>query len=235
MKSITKILIIIIAAAAAACSSGYSEGGEIDEGVITYNMRYPRENPRNRESSLIGLFPQQVKMYFKDNKTAMHVKGFFFSLKYINPNNGKTCTLFHTLNHFLVYEADSSKLSFGYGEMGKMNITRCQDTMTIGGYLCNKALASNPESGLEAEVWYTDKIKISNANAGNPFGALGGVPMKFSVVLCGFYMEAEAERVEPQNEQKTLVTDEEFKVPQNYEQVTAEGLSAVFHNLTRNK
>jgi len=237
MKNITTRLIILLILATTMAGCINDAGGRvIDEGVITYKMNYPKDNPRNQKSSLVGLLPQEIKMYFKDNNTSMVINGFFFSLKYVTDyHSGKIHTIFKALTNSLVCSKDSSELAYGYSEMGNMDITLCQDTCTIGGYLCNKAVAKSRNIDMTVDVWYTQNIKIASANTGNPFRNLDGVPMKFSIVLCGFFMEIEASHVEAQNKNKTLVTDDVFLVPEDYDKISEEGLTNVFESLTRNK
>ncbi|MCQ2250997.1 MAG: hypothetical protein MJZ66_07795 [Bacteroidales bacterium] len=241
-NTISRLFFVLILAITAAGCINDAGGRVISEGVITYNMNYPTDTTlnidrslieRNRKSALVSVFPSSIKLYFKDNNTAMVINGWAgaFSFRYINNyEEGKIHTLFRVLDK-LDYCTDSSSMQFGYREMTDMKISYTQDTMTIAGYLCKKAVAEG--QNIKTDVWYTNNIKIKNANTGNPFKNLDGVPLKFNVLLSGFYMEIEADHVEMHNKDNKVVPDDIFTVPSDYKSVTEQDLQELLTTFQR--
>lgn len=219
MKNTVRTLIIIISTFLCFGCGPKNKFSGISEGKITYKVNFPKSE---NKSQLIGIMPDEVEMYFKNNNTAMNIKGFAgsFSISFITDNdNNKYYSLVRIIADRYKYVTDSSGMAFGYDMIKDMEITREKDTATICGFLCNKATAHCKTINRDLELWYTNDIKISHPNINNAFRALDGVLMKFQVMLSGLYMEFTASEISDEK-----IPDEVFAIPANYKAITKEEL-----------
>ncbi len=230
-KSIYLIITILATALLYSCSN---EGGKvIDEGKIIYYRSSPNTWEANKQNeNLVYLFPKEIPLFFKNNNTALHINGDLgiFKFKYISDyESGKNYSImnlgFGTAK--LMNVADSSEFAFGYSQMNDMKITNTSDTMTICGYLCKKAIVECPQIDIKFDVWYTPNIKIKNPNTNTPFKNIPGVPLKFDLIIHGFYMNFEAVAVE-----YSKVDDSVFEIP-DYPIATKAEMNTAIHELLR--
>ncbi|MCQ2252201.1 MAG: hypothetical protein MJZ61_01995 [Bacteroidales bacterium] len=226
IKLLIYSIIISIAVSVSGCSDG--TGKRISEGTITYSIEYPKED---NSSPLISIFPKEMKMRFKDNNTAMEITGYAgsFGLKYITDfAEQKSYALMRIIFKKCMYESSSNEISFGYGKMKGIEITEHPDTMTVCGYLCNKATATIPGKDSEFILWYTPNIEIENPNSNTPFNKVNGVLLKFELILQGIHMKLEAIDIDDHE-----VADEYFRVPDDYEKVSKEDLEKLIRDFDK--
>lgn len=198
LRYITYLIICLVSAMAmAGCVN--SDGRVTDEGIIEYEISYPMTWSYNKEKdNLLSLFPKKVNLYFKDNSTALYIGNAFFKIRYVSRydegRNYASINIPYNGDNMVIVQ-DSSQSAFGYDDMADISYTYTEDTLTVAGYLCKKAVAHCPKKNLDINIWYTKNIKILNANTNTAFKNLDGVPMKFDIILMDFYMQLEADDV----------------------------------------
>ncbi len=203
--------------------------GKIHEGRIVYSIEYPKDK---EQSSLVTLLPETMELKFKEDNTVININGFFaiFSLIYISDHNTHTnYSLLRVMNQKKMYKADTMEIPFGYEKMHNIQIKHTDDTLTICGYKCKKALAYCPEaSDKPYELYYTNEIGIRNPNTNNPFRQLDGVLLGFQVRLSNISMNMKAIEI---HEEK--IDDSVFKIPDDYEIVSREQLEEFIDSFTK--
>lgn len=203
-------------------------GKNINEGIITYDIQYITDK---NTPNVVSLFPEQMQLKFKKDNTVINITGFMgcFNLMYItNLNSNTNYSVLRFLDKKYLYKADINEFPFGYTQMRKMKITYVNDTLTIAGYLCRKALAYCPEIGRDPlELWYTDRIGIQNPNTNNPFREIKGVLLGFQVRLSNIDMCMRAVSVE-----KAKVDDKEFAIPENCRVISRDEMEQVIGEYT---
>ncbi len=81
-------------------------------------------------------------------------------------------------------------------EYPKAAIIRTNQTDTIAGYFCKKALIVFEDMGMkEIEVYYTDQIKMDSPNWCTQYHEIEGVLMAYEIEEFGIKMRLEAEEV----------------------------------------
>ena len=192
MKSIVRTLIFVISCFMYFGCGPSNKLSGISEGKIIYKVEFPKSE---NKSQLIGIMPDEVEMNFKNNNTAMNIKGFAgsFGISFITDKENNKYYLF--TGYDSSNGTDSNGIAFGYDMIKDMEITREKDTATICGFLCHKATAHCKNINRDLELWYTTDIKISRPNINNAFRDLDGVLMKFQVILSGIYMEFTAKEI----------------------------------------
>ena len=201
----------------AACGSKYEAG--ISEGRIIYGVNFPK---KENNSALVSIMPDKVEMSFKNNNTALNIKGFWgaFNISFITDNqNNKYYALLRIGADKFKHVTDSLGIFFGYDVIKNIEIEYLKDTMSVCNYLCYKAVAHCKDINRDLELWYTKDIKLDKPNVNNAFKALDGVLMKFQVIMSGFFMELTAEEVISEE-----VSDDVFAIPDNYKDAKKEDL-----------
>ena len=124
-----------------------------------------------------------------------------------------------------MYKADTTEKAFGYDKMNDLKFTYTDDTLTICGYKCHKAVAQCNEPGGESyDLYYTNEIAINRPNSNNPFKQLDGVLLGFKVRLYGISMVMRA--IEITSEEIDI---SEFDIPNDFQQVTYTELEDFVH------
>ncbi len=210
--------------AAISCNS-LAHFGRITQGRIVYGIEYPKEEG---QPILVTLLPPTMELKFKEDNTVININGFanMFNLKYITDSRTHTnYTLFRVMNQKLMYKADTTEKAFGYDKMNDLKLTYTDDTLTICGYKCHKAVAQCNEPGGESyDLYYTNEIAINRPNSNNPFKQLDGVLLGFQVRLHGISMVMRA--IEITSEEIDI---SEFDIPNDFQQVTYTELEDFVH------
>lgn len=230
MKNLKNLTIILLAAAIISVmlqGCGVNVFGEkISEGVITYRLEYPDGENNN---SLVMMLPPQMTMVFKDNNTLMSIKGFAgcFVLNTIANNakkqNYTMLSVGFDQKYMLV--SDFGDAPFGTNSMSDMEITTTADTMTICGYLCNKATGHSKQCNRDFTFWYTKGININSDCILSPVKSIDGVLMAFDVEMMGIYMKAKAVEVT-----RADIASDVFEKPGGFKEVTRTELENVIHS-----
>lgn len=227
--TIKLMLLVMVTAIITGCSN--SDGRVTSEGQITYRLECPKTWEHNKKNdNLLSLFPQNIDLYFKDNNTSLNINGYFFKIKYLSRYDlGRNYTCLSIALDNMMNEQDSSQSAFGYQDMENLTYTYTNDTMTVAGYLCKKAVVYCPKKDMSVDVWYTNNIKIKNANSNNAFKQLNGVPMKFDIILMDFYMKFEAVNVKYDE-----LADNIFSVPEGFKKGSKQDLMEFMQYYMRN-
>ncbi|MBR6177401.1 MAG: hypothetical protein IKQ70_05895 [Bacteroidales bacterium] len=210
------VFLIALAVTSTLSCNSFADFGKIHEGKIVYAIEYPKEEG---QTSLVSLLPETMEMKFKDNNTVINISGFMKVFNLIYVSNFKTRTnysLFRIMNQKMMYKADFSEYPFGYKTMQNLKLTYTDDTLTICGYKCKKILAECPEESAQPfELYYTNDINIKSPNTNTPYKSIDAVLMGFQVRLNNINMKMRAIEVVKED-----VSDEEFKIPDDYQSVS---------------
>lgn len=223
-KNFTIILAILAAVAiVSGCESGVF-GEKIKEGVITYHLDYQSDN---NKSSLVMMMPSEMYLTFKDDKTALNVRGFAgcFVLRCICDEDKKTNVTTLTLG-FKSYLL-KSKLGdtpFQTSTMSDIKLTQTNDTSYICGYLCRKAVGHSEKCNRDFEFWFTEDIDIDSECLMSPVSSLSGVLMEFEMEMMGIDVKVKASEVK-----RADVPDETFDTPDDIDEVSREELDSIIH------
>ncbi|MDX9771275.1 MAG: hypothetical protein RBT19_12995 [Tenuifilaceae bacterium] len=191
------------------------------EGYIEYAIEYddsiiaPRFNPSMRPSKMV--------IKFKDNNTINKIEGLSgaFSFAFIqNKQQERAYMLIKLLNKKLYYQEPLQENSypFAYQDMPKFTIEKTDRVEEYLGYQCNVAVATFDDTLHNAfNIYYTQEIDIAKPNANTPFEVIDGVMLKFTSIMFGQKMNIKASAVK-----QAKVSDDEFVIPLEYEQVGLE-------------
>lgn len=199
-----------------------------EQGVITYNITYPREIANQGFASFL---PDKMKASYKGDHFKYNLSGEFnmYKLEYISRANGDTCyTLFKVFDKKLYYPHDHNEKAFLLGEDMNPEITFYSDsTKVIAGIKCKKAVATFVNDDIpNMTLYYSEEITFNNPNAGTPFNEIPGALLEFNFFFKGLTLNLMAESVNMQQ-----VNTDEFIVPSNYRRTNANEINDIVSSL----
>jgi hypothetical protein len=200
-------------------------GGKIvKEGVIEYDITYPKVDPN---SMMVSGLPSKAFLRFKNNNMVNDMSGMMglISITYIS--NQTTKKVAQTLT--LINKKYVSDISTD--EMKQMNdsyltgITQGKNTEVIAGLKCKEAIVKLV-NGEEVHVFYTNEIGIKNPNWSNPYSKIDGVMMDFTMERYGLAMHLKAKSVLAQK-----VDDAAFDIPDDHKKISFAELEKILQEL----
>ena len=186
-------------------------GKNISEGVIEYDISYPKLDPNNM---MVSGLPNKAYLRFKNNNTVNDMSGMMglISITYISKQSDKSVAQTLTLIN-KKYVSDISA-----DEMNKMNsdyiskVEQGKNTQTIAAFKCKEAIITL-KNGETLHVFYTNDIGIANPNWSNPYSKIDGVLMDFEMERYGLTMHLKAKQVLAQkiDDNAFSVADADYK------------------------
>jgi hypothetical protein len=199
------------------------------EGVIKYKITFPEVS---EESITATLLPDQMTYAFTPTSFSSNFEtaGGVFKNKIVADRD--TRTVDHQLKVFRkkiqtkMTENDVIQMLADYP---KASIIQTQQTDTIAGYHCKKALIVFEDvSKQEIEVYYTDQIEMESPNWCTQYHEIEGVLMAYEVEEFGIRMRLVAEEV------KTPLQDPEIlKAEAEYSDITREMMDVELEQLVQ--
>ena len=214
MKKPILIIILVLAAGGGLfyylMDKGILGGKNISEGVIEYDITYPKMDPNDM---MVGGLPNKAYLRFKNNNMVNDMSGMMglISITYISKQDksaAQTLTLFN--NRYLadISSDDMKRINADYVQ----KVEEGKNSQTIAGFKCKEAIATL-KNGEMLHVYYTNEISISNPNWSNPFTKIDGVLMDFEMERYGLAMHLKAKKVlaEKVDDNSFVVSETDYK------------------------
>ncbi len=212
MKRIVIIVFVVVVAGIGGyflINGGFNKmlgGKDISEGVIEYDITYPKLDPK---SMMVSGMPNQAFLRFKNNNMSNDMSGMMglISITFISNHSTKSVeqrlTLINKKYSSTINKEDLSRLNDSYVSSFEKGSTVQQ----IAGFQCKEAKVKLLD-GEEIKVFYTNDIGIENPNWSNPYNKIDGVLMDFQMERYGVVMHLRAKSVVAQK-----IEDEAFHLP----------------------
>lgn len=186
-------------------------GKKIAEGVIEYDITYPKLDPNNM---MVSGLPNKAYLRFKNNNMVNDMSGMMglISITYISKQSDKSVAQTLTLiNKKYVSDIPADKVKSMNDEYIK-SVDQGKHTQTIAGFKCKEAIATL-KNGETIHAFYTNDIGISNPNWSNPYNKIDGVMMDFEMERYGLAMHLKAKQVLAQkiDDSAFSVSDGDYK------------------------
>ncbi len=221
------IMLILVTACSKISDNVFND--KPSEGVIKYKITFPEVS---EESITATLLPDQMTYAFTPTSFSSNFEtaGGVFKNKIVADRD--TRTVDHQLKVFRkkiqtkMTENDVIQMLADYP---KASIIQTQQTDTIAGYHCKKALIVFEDvSKQEIEVYYTDQIEMESPNWCTQYHEIEGVLMAYEVEEFGIRMRLVAEEV------KTPLQDPEIlKAEAEYSDITREMMDVELEQLVQ--
>jgi GLPGLI family protein len=196
---------------------------QLTEGHFTYTIEASSENPDMQ--MVTGMMQgSTLDIHFKDKITRSEMKmGSMMNIVTVsNENSGEILLLMSGMigkNAILMTTEEVEALSEGKPEM---NVELLDETKTIEGYLCKKAVLSD-ENGGESIFWYTEEIEISKVGQTYLNKEVPGFPMQYDLNNNGLKMTMTVSKFEKKLD-KNIKSLFDMNIPEGYKTLTLEEL-----------
>jgi GLPGLI family protein len=222
MRNLTLIVLFFLLLT----SCGTLDFSDQPQGVIEYDVTYIS----NKSSMPTNLLPKKVVLKFRANKSITSINGFMgmFSLRNISDLKKHTNTMMlKVMDNKYYCEGEKNQSPFFFDGLNEIKITKINESKSIAGLLCHKAIVTSEKSKIEPfELYYTNEIKIKNPNKSTPFGSIDGVLMQFNIQLSNIEMKLTATKYT-----KDQVNSDLFEIPKEYKSISRNKLKGVLVKL----
>lgn len=213
----------------AACSTISNEvfDKRISEGIIEYRVSFPEMTD---ESITASLLPESMIYEFNEKAFSSHFEAAGGVFKNRIVANRDTKTVEHQLKIFrkkIKVKMDNTGVIQMLSNYPKMTVIETEDTDTIAGYHCKKALVVYEDVDIpEIEVFYTTDIKMESPNWCTQYRDIEGVLMAYELEEFGVRMRLEAESV-----QNTPLDPEALATQDDYTEISRESMDVELEQL----
>ncbi len=195
------------------------------QGTISYDVTYIS----NRTNMPTNLLPRKIILRFKGNKNITTIEGFMgmFALSNISDfSKNRNITLLKVMDKKLYYIGERNEFPFFFDNMSDIKIDFTNDTLTIAGFNCKKAIIYFTDENKSFELFYTTDIPIEEPNRLTPYKDIEGVLMAFNIDLNKIEMRVTATQFKPQQ-----INDDIFEIPENYIKISKKKMSSIINKL----
>ena len=209
---------------------GLKNDGRLREGVIEYNVTYPKLDPN---SVLIELLPTKMTLSFKDDlfKTDLSAGFGMFKMNVIVRNDDKEVSqLVKLINDRFVVNYDEAAAIASNEQFPKIRLEHTGKVKTIAGFECKEALVTVLNDSNETfTIYYTDQIRLMESNWFTQFTEIEGVLMEYQVERYNLCSRFSALKVTAKE-----IDDNVFAVPDEYKEIQEQEMNDKMQDIFNN-
>lgn len=192
--------------------------GRLSEGVIEYEVSYPKLDP---SSVLIELLPTKMTMKFKDDRFVTDLSAGFgmFRMNLVNNSDDhEFVQMVKLIGDKYTVTYDEEKALKSLNKFPEISLKETGKTKMIANYECKEAIVTIQNDSLETyTLYFTDKIRLNKPNWFTQFTGIEGVLMEYQVERYNLCTHFRAIEVLPQE-----IEDEVFDIPEDYTEISEE-------------
>lgn len=198
--------------------------GQMEEGYIRYDFTY--EALTDEAAEVLAFMPDShYDFYFTPNNSAFHIEmGIYLNLTIVRDfktekifmkkdlGGEKTAikSTFTAYENYLKTEENDKEAADE-----EADITYLDETKTIKGYTCKKALITDEDGG-EVIYWYTDELKVKGLEETAFDNGLSGTVMAFELENEGIKTTCMVSQIKNEIEDQSVF---DMNVPEGYEEI----------------
>ena len=232
ISAVKKYLLILVAAGTAflyGCDS-LLDDGRVDEGVIEYQVTYPKLDP---SSILAELLPTKMVMKFKDDHYITDLSAGFgmFRMNVINnAEDMEFAQMVKLINDRFVVKYNKENAGQFLKGFPDIEIVETGKKKTIANYECDEAIVTVFADTLETyTIYYTKDIRFDNSNWFTQYAGIDGVLLEYQVERYNLCSRFTANHVLAQE-----IDNDEFNVPEEYEVIDEEEMNQKMEEIFNN-
>lgn len=178
----------------ASCKTKTGQNAKQGEGTVTYHVSYSDSAKYGLKAAL---FPRTMDLFFKDEKATFVTSAGMGTMQLVNlldhKNKKFTILLIDALrqNYACTLSPDEIKKNESTPEY---KFEFVDETKTIAGLICNKAIVKDLTNNTSFEVYYYDKIKFYYWNS--PFKDFDFLLMEYTHTINNLTMKLVAQKVD---------------------------------------
>jgi GLPGLI family protein len=217
MKSIFyRILLLLVS---------FSTNAQLTEGHFTYSIEMKSDNPDMQMA--IGMMQgSSMDLYVMGTKTRVDIKmGTMMEISTITDQSDKVLMLMGGMLGKNAIVTTISELEKNKADYTEPTLTLIDETKTINGFICKKALLTDAD-GNESLFWYTEDIVVSKKGQSYLNANVPGFPLEYSINVNGMTMSLNIKDIVKKldkNQKKNF----EIKIPEGYQEMTLDQLQGL--------
>jgi hypothetical protein len=189
------------------------------EGKIVYKIDYPTLPDEMR--GMEGMLPKETVVYAKGSKSRSETPSLMGNQVVISDaKKDYGVVLMDMMGQKMAIEPTAEDMKDAKVRNEKMKIEYLNETKTVAGIKCKKAIITAEDEEFPLVVFYTEEF--SNYNASD-MKQLKGMPLEYTMKANGMEMRMVAQSVTPEK-----VDDKKFEVPADYQKMTSKDLEKMF-------
>lgn len=196
----------------------------VNEGMITYEVKFPNLKPNTLAASMM---PNEVQTYFKDGKLRVEMNiayGLIKTISISDPKKEQEAILLDLFGKKYLFMNDAA--SAAQENKIPYQFEKLNEKKDIAGLQCNRVLVINPKNKKSFSVFYTTQIKGKHTNWHTPYGEIDGMLLQYPITRHNIDMELMAANIE-----RKSVNDSLFKIPDGFEKVSKERFEKILSEL----
>jgi GLPGLI family protein len=198
------------------------DDGRLSEGVIEYEVTYPKIDPG---SILIELLPTKMIMKFKDNRFSTELSAGFgmFKMNVLNySEDHEFVQLVKLINDRVMVKYNEEGALRSLESFPQISIEKTNNKKKIADFECSEAIITVHGDSVEVfTIYYTNEIKLEDPNWFTQFAEIEGVLMEYQVERYNLCTRFTAINVLPQE-----IEDEAFDIPEEYKTIEESEMDA---------
>jgi GLPGLI family protein len=217
MKTAFKSLFVLAFVILAFGLTASAQTAKSFKGVITMNLSYTG----NIDAATLAQQPKLVTIKVMGNKQKMSMAVGPVTIDVISNGDAKeTITLIDMMGQKKYYKTTSAEIEAELAEQGAPEIIYLDESKTIAGYNCKKALYITDADGGGKDttaVYYSEELGGLMLNYGSTFQGLKGFALEYVIKQQDIITTFSASEVK-----KNGVKDTDFMIPTDYVELTPE-------------
>jgi GLPGLI family protein len=217
MKSIFYSILLLLVS--------FSTNAQLTEGHFTYSIEMKSDNPDMQMA--IGMMQgSSMDLYVMGPKTRVDMKmGTMMEISTITDQSDKVLMLMGGMLGKNAIVTTISELEKNKADYTEPTLTLIDETKTINGFICKKALLTDAD-GNESLFWYTEDIVVSKKGQSYLNANVPGFPLEYSINVNGMTMTLNIKDIVKKldkNQKKNF----EIKIPEGYQEMTLDQLQGL--------
>jgi GLPGLI family protein len=217
MKSIFYSILLLLVS--------FSTNAQLTEGHFTYSIEMKSDNPDMQMA--IGMMQgSSMDLYVMGAKTRVDMKmGTMMEISTITDQSDKVLMLMGGMLGKNAIVTTISELEKNKADYTEPTLTLIDETKTINGFICKKALLTDAD-GNESLFWYTEDIVVSKKGQSYLNANVPGFPLEYSININGMTMSLNIKDIVKKldkNQKKNF----EIKIPEGYQEMTLDQLQGL--------
>ena len=203
----------------------FSSMAQITEGHVSYKIDCVSDNP-DMQMAVTMLQGSTMEIYFNEGLTRSEMKmGTMMNISTLtNEKTGDFLMLMSGMVGKNAILTTLDEINKEKAETPEMEVTLVDETKTIMGYVCKKAIMTS-EDGSESVFWYTEEIKVASKGQSYLNEKVPGFPLEYDINNAGLKMVLTVTEIEQKIKKAGDLFD--FKIPEGYKQMTLEQLKSM--------
>lgn len=198
-------------------------------GIITYQIKF---DGLELDAELKSALPSEMIVILKDKKSKSILPTMMGDQITIYNGESKTLVnLIEIMGQKIAINKSSKEIEIERNKYKNLIINLSTETKEIAGYLCKKAEvevnAADFDGLSKFSIFYTEELGNLGINYSDAlFNKIKGVMLQYEIKTKGLMMKFSAIDIKA-----TEISDEEFKIPAEYKEMTKEELNNLFGDM----